>query len=279
MSELMKHLKVGFLGAGNMTSALIKRLIETKAMGPSQIFVSSRTQGKVIKLSEQFGVNISPTNENLVDGVDIVVIAVKPQDFNEAVESIASIFQPSQVVISLAAGLELSQLRKIIPQVRWARVMPNTPSKLGRGVIGYCTAKKEDEALQSLVSDFLAPFGHVVSVEEGDSFDTLLVASACGTGFILELMSYWIDWIEERGFTPEEARQITVNTFLGTAILAHESYKTSIDNLISDVASKKGVTSAGLDSMRELELERGLRISFEKSWIRNHEISRGFKSK
>jgi pyrroline-5-carboxylate reductase len=277
MSELLKHLKVGFLGAGNMTSALIKRLIETKTVDAEQIFVSSRTQGKVIKLNEQFGVHMSATNENLVDSVDIVVIAVKPQDFNEAVESIASIFKDNQVVISLAAGLELKTLERLIRQVRWARVMPNTPSKLGRGVVGYCTNEKNDEALQALVSDFLAPFGYVISVEEGDAFDTVLVAAACGTGFIMELMSYWIDWIEERGFTPEEARQITIHTFLGTSILVNESYKTSIENLIADVASKKGVTASGLDSMRELELERGLRISFEKSWLRNQEIARNFK--
>lgn len=274
MSEILKHMKVGFLGAGNMTSALIKRLIETNTIAANQIFVSSRTQGKIIKLNEQYGVNMSTTNEELIDNVDIVVIAVKPQDFNEAVESIASIFKDNQVVISLAAGLELKTLKKLVPQVRWARVMPNTPSKLGRGVIGYCTDEKDDQALQSLISDFLAPFGYVISAEEGDPFDTVLVAAACGTGFILELMSYWIDWIEERGFTPEEARQITVNTFLGTAFLAQESFKTPIENLIADVASKKGVTAAGLESMGELELERGLRISFEKSWLRNHEIAR-----
>jgi pyrroline-5-carboxylate reductase len=277
MSELLKHLKIGFLGAGKMTASLVKRLIETETVSANHIFVSSRTQGKVIKLNEHFGVNMSATNENLVDSVDIIVVAVKPQDFTEAVESIASVFKDNQVVISLAAGLELKTLERLVSQVRWVRVMPNTPSKLGHGVIGYCTNEKEDPALQSLVSDFLMPFGYVISVEEGDSFDTVLVSAACGTGFILELMSYWIDWIEERGFTPEEARQITNNTFLGAAILAEESDKTSIENLIADVASKKGVTAAGLDSMRELELERGLRISFEKAWLRNHEIARDFK--
>jgi pyrroline-5-carboxylate reductase len=278
MPDILKHLKIGFLGAGNMSSALIRRLIETKTVTADQIFVSSRTQGKVIRMHEQFGVHIAATNESLIESVDIVVIAVKPQDFSDAVESISSIFKENQIIISLAAGLELKALKKFVPQGRWARVMPNTPAKMGKGVVGYCTNDKDDSALQALVSDFLAPFGYVISVEEGDSFDTVLVAAACGTGFVLELMSYWMDWIEERGFTPEEARLITVNTFLGTAQLAQESYKTSVEALIADVASKKGVTAAGLDSMCELEIERALRISFEKSWLRNREIARDIKS-
>ena len=104
-----------------------------------------------------------------------------------------------------------------------------------------------------------------------------MVASSSGTGFIFELMMYWQDWIEEHGFEPKIAREMIIETFLGTTMLAKQSGETQFEELQARVASRKGVTVAGLESMRELEIERALRISFEKAAMRNSEIARGMK--
>ncbi len=266
--------KIGFLGAGNMTTVFLRRLIESNTLTPKQIMVSNRTDGKLQKLKSTYDILIANTNEQLVDECDVVIIAVKPQDFNEALEPIASSFKPDQIVISLAAGLALNSLYKIVPNVRWARVMPNTPSRIGHGVIGLCTRDKKDVGLEEYIKSLLASLGTIISVESEEDFNTIMISSSSGTGFVFELMSYWQEWIEERGFTAEEARQITVETFFGASLLAQQSPNISFVELVSAVASKKGVTAAGLDSMRETEVERALRISFEKAWIRNQEIAK-----
>jgi len=129
--------------------------------------------------------------------------------------------------------------------------MPNTPSSLGKGVIGYSLNDHADNGAKILIEELLSPLGYVVPLEEGDMFDALLVSSSSGTGFILELMSYWQDWIEERGFSSEIARQMTVETFLGTSMLASKEANVTFEDLLQRVASKKGVTAAGLDSMKE----------------------------
>jgi pyrroline-5-carboxylate reductase len=103
-----------------------------------------------------------------------------------------------------------------------------------------------------------------------------MVACSSGTGFIFEMMLYWQEWLEEHGFDGEVARRMTTETFLGASLLATQS-KESIDELQARVTSKKGVTAAGLQSMRELEIERALRISFEKAAMRNKEIGRETK--
>jgi pyrroline-5-carboxylate reductase len=104
-----------------------------------------------------------------------------------------------------------------------------------------------------------------------------MISCSSGTGFVFELMMYWQDWIEERGFAPEVARQMTIETFVGASLLAAQSNGTEIEELQSRVTSKKGVTAAGLQSLRELEVERAVRISFEKAAMRSDEISRSFK--
>ncbi len=87
------------------------------------------------------------------------------------------------------------------------------------------------------------------------------------------MMLYWQEWLEERGIEAALAQQMTVQTFLGAADLAQQSMPQSLADLQAKVASKKGITAAGLESMRELEIERLLRYSFEKSALRDRELS------
>lgn len=271
--SIISHQKIGFIGCGNMAQAMIRGLVEGKVIPAQQIYVTNRSPGKLQKCVETLGVNAAANNEALVDECHMVVIAVKPQDLTSAIEPIASSFRAEQIVISLAAGYSLDALEKLLPDSRLVRVMPNTPSFIQKGVLGYCM-NEEDQGAETMIDDLLRPLGLVIKLTEGDEFDALTVSCASGPGFIFELMLYWQEWIEERGFDAEEARKMTVQTFLGAAMLAEKHSESSLEDLLAKVASKKGVTEAGLQSMRELELERGLRISFEKASLRNKELAK-----
>lgn len=265
--------KVGFMGAGNLAQAIIKGLVETKALPPDHIFVSNRSEGKLQKVTETYKVQAKATNEELVDSANVIVLAMKPQDLASAIDPIASSFQQDQIVMSLAAGVTIRSLEKKLPQCRIIRVMPNTPSLIGKGVIGYLASSKA-QTLSTVVEDLFKPCGKVIECEDEDQFEALMIACSSGPGFIFELMTYWMEWIEERGFDHQLAREMTVQTFLGASMLASQSRESSIEDLIAKVASKKGVTAAGLESMREIEIERALRISFEKAALRNQELAK-----
>jgi pyrroline-5-carboxylate reductase len=264
---------VGFIGAGNMAQALIEGWLSKDLIKPGEIFVSNRTPGKVKKLEEQYKINGCATNEEVVDKSDIVIIAVKPQDFESAIEPISSAFTADQVVISLAAGKPLSKIKKTLPQNQHiVRVMANTPARVKRGAFGYCTLGNNIR-VDRWMERMFGPLGLVVRLEEGEQFQGFAVATSAGVGFVYELMIYWQEWLEERGIDPELAQQMTVHTFLGASELALQSMPQKLDELQARVTSKKGITAAGLESMRELEIERLLRYSFEKSAIRDQELS------
>jgi pyrroline-5-carboxylate reductase len=271
----IKQRKIGFIGVGNMGQSMIKALIDSGTVSASNIYATNRSAGRLKKVEETFGIKPLPTNEELVDVCDIIVLAVKPQDLTEVLEPIASSFHDAHLVISVAAGFSLHSLKKLLPNVKGiVRVMPNTPATIQKAVVGYCLAEGA-EMYEGSVEDFLKPLGLVVPAEEGETFEALTVSCGSGTGFVLELMMYWQEWIEEHGFDPETARQMVVQTFLGAAALAEHASTTTLNDLQDRVVSKKGVTAAGLQSMRELEIERALRYSFEKASIREQEISRG----
>ena len=90
-------------------------------------------------------------------------------------------------------------------------------------------------------------------------------------------MSYWQEWLEERGLEAAEARDITRQTFVGATALSKAHEGTSFDELQRKVTSAKGVTAAGLDSIRELEIERALRLSFEKAAMRDRELGKTWR--
>ena len=88
------------------------------------------------------------------------------------------------------------------------------------------------------------------------------------------MMQIWQEWIEQFEIDPETAKQMTLGTFLGTAMLAEKSPNLNFYELQTKVVSKKGVTAAGLEGMRDGEIDRILRISFEKAALRNRELGK-----
>lgn len=277
MNQYLKSRTIGFLGAGNMAQAIIRGLLEKELVRPDHIVASNRSPGKLQKLNEQYGIRTAGSNEELAEQADILIISVKPQDLLTAIEPISQAFVQDQIIISLAAGARMQTLEKLLPQCRLVRLMPNTPSLIGRGVIGYLMNDDEDTGLESMVEDLFQGLGRVIKVADEDQLEALMIAASSGPGFIFELMMYWQDWILEHGFDAEAARTMTIETFVGAALLAAESKTVSLEELQNRVASRKGVTAAGLQSMRELEIERALRISFEKAALRNSEIARDMK--
>lgn len=270
---LLKTYKIGFIGAGHMAQALIKGMVESKLIKPEKILVSNRTPGKPLKLKELFQIQTRDHNEQIVEECEIVILAMKPQDLPAAIANLASSFNEHQIIISLAAGISMRSLEKLIPLGRLVRLMPNTPSLIGRGVLGLLSTKK-DEAVIEITKDLFSGLGVILELDNEDQFDALMISCSSGTGFVFEMMMYWQDWITEHGFTSDQAKVMTIETFLGASLLAAQSAGVDIEELQQRVTSKKGVTAAGLNSMRELEIERALRISFEKAALRSQEIAR-----
>lgn len=263
--------KVGFIGAGNMAQSIIKGLTTSQTLSSKNIFATNRTERKLQKLQELYDIQALQNNEQLIEECNVVILCMKPQDLFTAIEPIASSFHEDQIIVSLAAGISIAQLRAVLPEGRLVRIMPNTPIFVNRGVIGYAL-EGEDIGLETTIQDLFNPLGYVIKLSEGEEFDALLVSCGSGTGFVFELMQYWQEWIEEYGIDAATARKMTVETFFGAAQLASSEGETSISELQAKVTSKKGVTAAGLDSMRELEIERLLRYSFEKASLRNQEL-------
>ncbi len=265
--------KLGIIGLGNMGQSVLKALLKSQTLKEDQIYVHTRSEGKIKKILSRYKVQQTETAEQLVDQCDMILFSVQPQDLLELLEPLRGAFTSEKVAMSMAPGISLRTLRKYLPEPSLVRIMPSAPALVSRGVIHFCIPES-DMILEKLVKKLFSPLGYVVSTEEGEEFSALTISSASGAPFVLEIMKYWQDWIQEYGFEPEIAKKIVVETFLGAALLAEENEETTFHQLTERLASKKGVTDAGLLSLRELELEGILRMSFNKALMRDHEIGK-----
>ena len=264
VEKVFSRLTYGFLGAGSLCHALLEGFLEKAHILRENVFLSSRSEKRLHKVAKQFGVQTVTENEELLQRAQVIFLCVKPQDITFAMESLAGRFNHKQTVISFVAGVSLSRLKELVScDCRLVRVMPSMPASVGQGLFGY-SVLDENSNLKFFIEELFSPLGVVLPVGEQD-MGVLTVAGASGVGFVLELMQYWSEWLESCQLSEEIARRITMQTFAGTALWAKAFPSVSLSELQRRVASKKGVTAAGLKSFADSELDTILRMGFEKS--------------
>ena len=256
-----------------MAQGLIKGYLDYSPLAPENIFISGRKPQKTKKVSGKFGVQMAPDNEELLEKSSVVFLCVKPGDGEAAIQSMGNSLTRGHTLISVLAGISLGQLRGWgLSSRRLARLMPNMAVQAGQGFLPFYSYQNR-ESLNAFLEEILQPLGKVMALEREDLLSSLTVASASGAGFLLELMEYWLEWLQGQGFSYQQAREISCQVFLGSGLLAKTFPQKKLADLREEISSPKGVTVAGLKAMRELELERILRLGFEEASLRERQIS------
>ena len=132
---VMKRGKVGFVGAGNMATALVKGLIQSGLYPPEQIRSSDISGERLKRINEQFGLKVYTSNTDMVRDCSVIVLSIKPQNMKEVLGEIRDEIKHDQLIISIAAGIPLGMIRERIGRdIPMVRVMPNTPALIQKGM-------------------------------------------------------------------------------------------------------------------------------------------------
>ncbi len=275
ISPFLNSKKLGFIGAGNMTASVISGLTSLEKISPNKVLVTSRTQDKVSALAAKFKISECFSNDEVIEKTDIVFLSVKPQDLDLLLDNIGKSIDEHQIVVSFAAGYSLKRLRKSIPRAESIiRVMPTTAAKISQGILGYTFESLDSQVKhEAMIKEILSVLGTPIFAANEELFDALMVGCSSGIGFIFEFMQIWSEWLEEKGFSFEESKVMTTETFLAASMLTKAS-RESFAKLQNQVTSKKGVTGEGLESFRAMDLDRTLRIGFENALLRSEKIAR-----
>lgn len=239
---MTEDLRIGFLGGGQMASALARGFVAARLVEPSMLSVCDPDAGARARITEAVpGCHALEDPAAAVEGARLVVLAVKPQVFGMMA---LPAFPESCCVLSVMAGVSLACLEQRTGAKRLIRSMPNTPVLIGCGATAWSAGPSAFAADKALVQALLESTGAAVEVDER-LLDRVTGLSGSGPAWVFRLVEAMIASGVEGGLSPEQSRRLTVQTVLGAARML-EVTGASPASLRERVTSPNGTTAAGL---------------------------------
>lgn len=246
----MAQQTIGFVGAGNMATSLAGGMI-AKGVRPERIWMSDPSQDRLDDVVRQHRVHVSGDNLTVARQVDVLVLAVKPQVMGDACGPLKEIIEERQpLVISIAAGVTVANLREWLGEAPIVRCMPNTPALVQAGATGLYAAEGVSADQKEMAGQILSAVGVTVWFEQEKELDAVTAVSGSGPAYFFLLMEALIDAAIAQGLNRDNARQLVLQTASGAAQLALAS-DDGPDILRQRVTSPGGTTAAALGVFEE----------------------------
>ena len=237
-------IKIGFIGGGNMSMALIGGLIR-QGVKPQNIHVIEPLEAQRSHLYQQWQVHTYASMHETVCQTDVLILAVKPQQMKQALTPLAGKIHQA-LVISIAAGLRLEDISRWLGHYqKLVRAMPNTPALIGRGVTGLFALPQVDEASRSMATQILSAVGKTVWVDTENLINAVTAVSGSGPAYVFRFIEALEAAGVSEGLSANVSHELAIQTLLGAAHLAAESAETPAV-LRERVTSKGGTTAAAL---------------------------------
>jgi pyrroline-5-carboxylate reductase len=247
----MKIQKIGFIGGGNMASSLISGLIAS-GHSPQQIWVSDINPDTLKSLASNLNVNTASSNDAVINEVDVVVLAVKPQVLSSVAKSAAALIQQKQLlVVSIAAGISQHSLSLWLgADTAIVRCMPNTPALVLTGATALHANAKVTAEQRNLAENIMRSVGIALWTKDESELDAVTAVSGSGPAYYFLLMEAMEKAAVELGLSETTARLLVQQTALGAAKIALESSE-SPEQLRKRVTSPGGTTQQAIATFEQ----------------------------
>jgi len=270
MSQLTQ--RIGFIGAGQMATALGQGFVRAGLVEGGQVLASDPLSEALQRFAQATGGDVTNDNLAVANRSDIVFLAVKPQQMARALADLRGrLGSGDKLVVSIAAGVRLATLAEALGgEVRLVRVMPNTPCLIGRGACGYCLGPRASGDDARLVAQLLGAVGMACQVEE-KLIDAVTGLSGSGPAFVYLMIEALSDGGVRMGLPRAVATKLAAQTLAGAAemVLATGEHPAVLKDR---VASPGGTTIAGLQALENGGVRAGLMAAVEAATRRSAEL-------
>jgi len=241
---------ITFYGAGSMAEAIVKGLIHKSVVQPTDITMLNRSNSRRLEeLQQKYGVNVSNDAEaqpRILQNAPVIVLAMKPKDAAEALKQLGPLLSDDTLIVSVIAGLTIRTMQDLLGRKQpVARTMPNTSSSIGLGATGIAYSKEISDKQRQTVMTLFGAVGTVTIVEE-EKLEILTGISGSGPAYIYYMMEAMMAAGIRGGLTPQQCRELTVQTVLGAARMVQLTGEEP-SALRAKVTSPNGSTQAALE--------------------------------
>ncbi len=262
IKERTMEKKIGFIGTGNMGSAMIGGIVGAGVIKGENVFIFDPNASKVKELKKDYGVSVSATAKELTKACDWVVVAVKPNIYPLVLSDIKADLDASKVVVSIAAGVTIKQMEDIIgADKNIIRTMPNTPALVGEGITAICpndiVADKEVEDLMTVFGGF----GKAEKVKES-LIHAVIGVSGSAPAYVFMFIEAMADAAVQGGMPRGKAYTFAAQTVMGAAKMVTETGMHP--GALKDMVCSPGGTT--IEAVRNLE-RTGFRSAVIESMV------------
>ena len=267
-----QSVKIGFIGAGNMASALTGGLI-SNGYNASDIYLSDINTAQLDLAQNKFAVNITQDNRVLVENSDVIVLSVKPQVMEQVIVAISEDLQRHKpLIISIAAGITIQALSQWIgAQAAIVRCMPNTPALVNKAASALVANDQVNPEQKALAQQILSSVGIVKFLENESDIDAVTALSGSGPAYYFLMMEAMIKAGVKLGLSEAVAKSLTLNTAAGAAEMALQS-EYDVDELRRRVTSPGGTTEAALNSLNNSNFVESVAEAMTAACTRSKEL-------
>ncbi|WP_438978381.1 pyrroline-5-carboxylate reductase [Polynucleobacter sp.] len=256
--QMNQNAHITFIGGGNMGRALISGLL-SNGFEANQISVVEANASTGLQLHQDCGVQIIGALDQIAFNFtknNVVVMAIKPQDFNVVAKSLSAKLKhataPGPLILSIAAGIRLKDMSRWLDHERCVRAMPNTPALIGKGITGLFADAAVNASDRALAETICNAVGQAVWVNEEKLMDAVTAVSGSGPAYVFAFLEAMQSSGEKLGLDAATARKLAYATLEGATQLAHNSDEHA-GVLRERVTSKGGTTAAALDMLKQLD--------------------------
>ena len=267
---MLEH-RIGFIGAGQMATALAKGFVRAGLVAANRVTASDPMAESRQRFGNETGAKTVADNLQVAAGADVLFLAVKPQQMAQVLAELGGQIPPEKLVVSIAAGMRLSALAEGLGHdVRLVRVMPNTPCLVGQGACGYCLGERATADDDRLVDQLLGSVGKAFRVEE-KLLDAVTGLSGSGPAFVYVIIEALSDGGVRMGLPRAVSSALAAQTVLGAAQMVLQTAEHPA--VLKDrVTSPGGTTIAGLQALEEGGLRAALMAAVEEATRRSVEL-------
>ena len=259
-------MRLAFIGGGMMGDAIVSGLLAREVASPADITIAEVVALRREHLAATHGIHVTPDAREAAVGADVVVLAVKPQEFGLAAEALAGAISGGQTVMSIMAGVTINSIVAALKYDAIARAIPNTPAQIGEGMTVWTATPSVTDAGREAVAGVLSVLGREIYVSDEKYIDMATAVSSSGPAYVFLVMEAMIDAAVHIGLRREMAETMVLQTVLGSARYAQATGKT-LAELRAQVTSPGGTTTEGLLALEDA----GIRAAFTKAILAAYE--------
>ena len=216
-------MKIGFIGCGNMATAMIAGIMESGNYASTEVMVSNPSEGKLIAVQKAHGIQITQDNRVVAAFAEILVLAVKPYLYEAVASEIQEVISESTVVVTIAAGISIEKMQKQLGRPQpVVRTMPNTPALVKAGVTAICRSQEVSNELHQETIQLLESFGKVFELSES-KMDAVPAISGSAPAYIYILIEAMADAGVRDGLPRQIAKEMAAQAVLGAAKMVLET--------------------------------------------------------